>query len=725
MTQVPATFGIFLLAAAVSASVHAQQVAPAPAAQQQEGEEKEDQVRSPAVTDLDRVVATGTRALKAIDKIPGAITVVSPAEVQHTLSITEDATAVLARTVPGYAESSQQMSNSGETLRGRTALRLFDGIPQTSPLREGNRSGTFTDMGVIGRIEVINGPSASEGIGASGGIINYISRTPEQGTHTQVVSRYSSQSHDDSEGWKFGINFGHKQDSFDVLFSAAVIERGSPYDGNGRRIGLRGSGSLADSQSRNLFLKGGYQFGADNTQRLQASISRFKVAGNGNYVGVNGNRALGITNTAVPGRTLNGKAEFNDFEQDVLSYTHQNFGGGTLIVDAYQADQAMRYPAENGSDKQDPLISPLGTLVDQSEIRSRKHGVRGSWTRQDLFTIDGLEMRAGLDIVADESEQSLALTGRLWVPPMHYKSIAPYAQLSYDIGRVTLSGGLRRENGELSVESYTTTWFRNRVLVGGGKLDYQANLPNFGAIVRLPDNWSIFASYGKGFSLPNIGIPLRNINKPGQSVDGILDLQAVIVDNKEIGANWRGSRGSIGGSYYDSKSELGVSLAVDPVTSDYIMLRQPVLIKGYELNGSLKLSEQWRANAIYSHIEGRTASITGGPLNREMGVTDINPDKFATSFSWTFLPKAELTVGATRLFSRDLNGGTKFEEHTRGYTLYDLVVNYDTGRFGELSLGVENVADRFYILSFSQVGGQDNYMSGRGRVITLTHSIKF
>lgn len=719
MTHRPIRYVGLLLAAAISSHVQAQQSS-APQDSAPSGESESDAVQ------LDRItVTTGSRTAKAVDKIPGAVTVVSAVEVQHTLSLTEDATAVLARTVPGYAESSQQMSNSGETLRGRTALRLFDGIPQTSPLREGNRSGTFTDMGVIGRIEVINGPSASEGIGASGGIINYISKTPEEGTHTQVVSRYTTQSHDDSEGWKLGVNFGHKQESYDVLVSAALLDRGMPYDGSGRRIGLRGSGTLADSESRNLFVKGGFNFGEDGVQRLQASLSSFKVEGKGNYIAVNGNRALGITNTAERGRPLGGKTEFNDFEQAVISYIHQDLGGGTLTLDAYKADQAMRYPAENVTDKQDPLIAPLGTLIDQSEIHSRKQGFRTSWTRQNLFAVEGLELRAGLDIVQDESEQSLALTKRLWVPPMLYKSTAPYVQLSYDIGPVTLSGGLRREDGELSVDSYTTTWFRNRVFVEGGKLDYQSNLPNFGAIVRLPSNWSAFASYGKGFSLPNVGIPLRNINQAGQSVKGILDLQAVIVDNKEVGVNWRGATGTFGASYYDSESDLGVSLAVDPVTSDYIMLRQPVHIKGYELNGSLNLSSKWRANALYSHIEGKTASVSGGPLNREMGVTDINPDKFAASFSWKFVENAELTLGATRLFSRDVNEGTSAEEHTRGYTLYDLAVNYDTGRYGRLSLGIENVADKFYILSYSQVGGQDNYMSGRGRVISLTHTITF
>ena len=217
-------------------------------------------------------VVTGTRTPKAVDKIPGAVTVITPEEIQHTRALTEDATAVLARTVPGYAESSQAMSNTGETLRGRTALRLFDGVPQTSPLREGNRSGTFTDMGIIGRIEVINGPSASEGIGASGGIINYLSRVPTKpGTEVNVSTRLQSAFHDDSLGWKVGLDVAHKSDAYDLLVATSFIDRGITYDGNGRRIGLNTSGSLADTETKNLFLKLGTNFGPGNTQRLQAT----------------------------------------------------------------------------------------------------------------------------------------------------------------------------------------------------------------------------------------------------------------------------------------------------------------------------------------------------------------------------------------------------------------------------------------------------------------------
>ena len=87
---------------------------------------------------------------ESVDKIPGAINVISEEEVARSLTLTQDATAVLARTVPGYSESGQTMNTLGENLRGRAPLRLFDGIPQSTPLRDGSRNGAFTDMDASG-----------------------------------------------------------------------------------------------------------------------------------------------------------------------------------------------------------------------------------------------------------------------------------------------------------------------------------------------------------------------------------------------------------------------------------------------------------------------------------------------------------------------------------------------------------------------------------------------
>jgi iron complex outermembrane recepter protein len=671
-------------------------------------------------------VTTGTRSAKAVDKIPGAITVVTQAEIDHTLALTDDVTAVLARTVPGYAESSQAMSNTGENLRGRIALRLFDGIPQGSPLREGTRNGTFTDMGVVSRVEVINGPSASEGIGAAGGIINYISAVPDKnGDEWTLTTRYTTQFRDDSGGYKVGLNYSHKQDNYDMYLAGSYIDRGITWDANGRRQGINSSGSLADSESNNFFAKFGYNFGEGSAQRIQLTLSKFKVEGKDNYIEDLGSRASGLTDTAIPGHMPGSFSPFNDFWQIQLKYQHSDFFGGTLNVDAYRASQAMRYLPENTDDKQDPLIAPLGTLVDQSEINSQKKGLRGSWTRPDIFSITGLELHTGLDLVEDTAQQKLAITNRLWVPPMDYKSVAPYAQLSWDLGPVTLSGGYRHESGTLDVDSYTTTYYRNRVFVQGGSPEYTSNLPNFGAVWRFADEWSAFASWSKGFTLPNVGIPLRNINKPGQSVDQISDLQAIVVENKEVGFNWRGERAGVNGSVYRSYSELGASLAIDPATNDYILTRAPVLIKGGEISADYSLTDTLKATVIYSRIMGHTTFGTTGPLTRHMGVTDVNPDKIATSLTWQVSDNFNASLGETTLLSRNLNQNTSAVENTHGYTLWDLGMNYRTEHLGKLTLGFENLTNKYYILSWSQAPGYQNFFAGRGRVVSLTDKFTF
>lgn len=687
-----------------------------------DGNAEDSQERGKAATNLDNVIVTGTRAPRAVDRIPGAVSVITTQEISNALSLSEDATAVLSRMIPGYSESTQALTNSGETLRGRIALRLFDGVPQTSPLRETNRAGSFTDLGIVGRIEVINGPSAAEGLGAAGGIINYISKVPEEGTQATLTTRWSTQGEDDSDGWKVGLTVGHKQDAYDVFVATSFVDRGMAYDGNGRAIGMRGSGTIADSEAKNLFLKFGMNFGENDMQRLQASVSQFNLTGKGNYTGVAADRSRGLTSTAVPGTPLGALTEFNDFDQLQLQYRHDDLFGGSLMVDAYRADQAMRYPTESGRDRQDPDIAPIGTLIDQSEVTSAKRGLRASYARPDVFGISGLELRTGVDSVEDTTDQRLALTKRVWVPPMEYTSLAPYAQLSYDLDRLTLSAGVRREDGELTVDDYTTTWYNNRVFVKGGSLEYTATLPNAGVVWRFSDALSAYASYSEGFSLPNVGIPLRNINRPGYTVEGILDLQPIIVSNKELGLNYRSQRFSGSASVYRSYSEFGVSLSTDPATGDFVMNRGPVLIRGLELSGSYTLSDALRLNAMYSRVIGKTWWRAGEGLDKHMGANDISPDKVSANVSWKFVPNADLIISSTSYFGRSINTG----ERTSGRTLLDATVGYDTGRFGTVSFGVENLFNKQYILFTSEAStANDDWMAGRGRTYSLTHTLKF
>ena len=106
MKQVPAAFGVFLLAAAVSASVKAQQNTPLPP--QDAATEEE---RAKDAVDLDQVIVTGVRAPKAVDRIPGAVSLVS--------TRTSAWTAKLREKVINSRHTAGKRRNTGSTQAGR------------------------------------------------------------------------------------------------------------------------------------------------------------------------------------------------------------------------------------------------------------------------------------------------------------------------------------------------------------------------------------------------------------------------------------------------------------------------------------------------------------------------------------------------------------------------------------------------------------------------------
>jgi iron complex outermembrane receptor protein len=52
-------------------------------------------------------------------------------------------------------------------------------------------------------------------------------------------------------------------------------------------------------------------------------------------------------------------------------------------------------------------------------------------------------------------------------------------------------------------------------------------------------------------------------------------------------------------------------------------------------------------------------------------------------------------------------------------------VTYQTASIGKFSLGIDNLFNKQYVLSWSQLPGFQNYWAGRGRVVSLSHSITF
>ena len=120
-----------------------------------------------------------------------------------------------------------------------------------------------------------------------------------------------------------------------------------------------------------------------------------------------------------------------------------------------------------------------------------------------------------------------------------------------------------------------------------------------------------------------------------------------------------------------------------------------------------------------------TVAVERGPLVLQQGVGNVSPDKFGTSVAWKFSDLGNLTLGETTLLGRQVNVGRSGFEKTAGYTLFNLSATYSLGKWGNLSIGVENLLNRYYILTWAQIDQFQNYFAGRGRVVSVTHTLKF
>jgi iron complex outermembrane recepter protein len=670
------------------------------------------------------LVVTATRSSKAVEKIPGAVSVITRKEIDEQLLIAEDVGQILASQVPGYAPSRQKLTSFGESMRGRTALILFDGIPQTNPLRNGAREGYFADPAVIERVEVVSGASAVQGLGATGGIINYISRSPrQQGTHQTFDAKLSTQGRSDDQTRKLGWLLEHRS-SVDALMYLGATTRGVGVDGEGRRLGIEATqGDTQDSKALDFFGKLGVEVAPQ--QRLQVSLNQFRMAGDGDWTPVPGDRDTGLPTSAERG-TPPGDPPRNRVRTASLEWTHADLGGGFASAQAYKQDFSALYGAGTFTAFQDESIAPPGTLIDQSEIVADKAGLRLSWVRPNL-AVRGLELTAGLDWLRDHSEQRLAQTGRTWVPLQKFSSTAPFAQLEYEWGPITVRGGVRHEDARLEVDTYRTLAFYGSRDVQGGERSFSKLVKNLGVVWRFGPGWSAFAAYNEGFGLPDVGLVLRSVNRDGQSVERLIDLQPVVTDNREVGLTWRGPQASFTASVYDSRSDLGSQVRVDNTTGIGSVQRLPVRVQGFEFAGEMKPRRDWSLSATYARTRGQTVASPGQPMDVDLGARSQGPDKLVLAARWAFMPGAVGRLQAAHFASRHVNAGrsvgtTRLEENFDGYTLADLSVSWAT-RSGDWGLGIENLFDRQYVGYYAQSnpsGTDDDYFAGRGRTFTFS-----
>lgn len=668
------------------------------------------------------IIVTAARTQLPASALPLTVDVIDSESLQRQVQISGSTVDAVSALLPSFSPTREKLSGAGESLRGRSPLYAINGIPQSTPVRDGSRDGYTIDPFFIDRVEVIYGSNALQGIGATGGVVNQVTvgAPSEDGIAVRALAQLTLPDGFDAEGIgaKSGALLGYRDGPLDASFGATLERRGAFFDGAGNRIGVDGTqGEIQDSDSWSVFARLGYDLASG--ARFEVVANRFELEGNANYVIVPGDRATGVPSTSVRGVTP-GDPPSNTAELLSASLMDPDLGGGTFILQGFYSRTKDVFGGGVFGTFQDPAIDPSRTLFDQSANQSRKLGGKVSYERA-IPGLEDLVLTAGFDALFDRTEQSLVQTGRVWVPQSDFRSLAPFLQsnLALADGVVRVAGGLRYENVQLSVDDFQTLASYGSVQVEGGSPSFNDLLWNAGVIVEPVDGLRAYGSYAEGFTIADVGRILRGITQTGVDVDDFLSLEPVVSNNRELGLEWNRGPLKASASYFWSSSDFGSLLVLR--NDVFEVERQPIEIEGFEA------SLDWQTplpglslSGGYADLSGRTDSDDDGLVDDDLDGANISPDRInlaADYSSGAFSTRVQARFYLPREFN-DLATVTDFE----GYTLLDAFISYRTD-IGEFALAAQNLTDEFYVTYDSdtvRVTDNSRFFAGRGRSFTLS-----
>lgn len=678
---------------------------------------------------LAEVIVSAGRNRETIDEVPSSVSIVGLKTIEKNINITTNLADILENRVPGLAPSTGLSSNFGQTLRGRSLLIMIDGVPQSTPLRNGAMDLRALDPAVIERVEVVKGATAIYGNGAAGGLINYFTRNPRTNklfnSQTSLGTTGSLTNRSNSMGGRISQMFYGDKGKFSYVLSGVYEQTGEQKDADGDV--LPPVYGLGETDSYNAFAKLKYDFNSNHS--VQATYNFFSSRQSTNYLTVIGDYKTGQKTTAKLGETTGVPQGVKGNHNLSLQFT-----GNTGIANT-------KYDADVYYQSVDNIFFYSEVFVDGgiSRILSKKNGARFVLNTPLLMNNFEANFTYGLDAQRDITSQPL-VDGRTWVPEMDMFNLAPFIQTKFTLfDKLVLKGGIRYENVNIGVDDYATLPTRNTSTgvvtpsmdVKGGNLKYNALVSNVGLRYNLSEYFSPYVSFSQGFTVADIGLALRaaRVNDIAK-----INTEAVIVDNYEAGFVSKFKKFRFEATGYISKSSLGANSVFD--NGIFVVVRTPERIYGYELAADMQISQNLQTGISYSYVDGKVDADDDGKYDGEnddyLPGQRIAPPKLAGYVDYAIVPgKLNVLVQYTGILKRD-----RFERNSSGsydpykapvnpYHIFNSSIGYNFNEATSLNLGIENMFNADYFTARSQWGAfNDSYTKGKGAAYRLTLNVK-
>lgn len=689
--------------------------------------------------DAGEIVITAQRTRAEIVAPGHQITTIERETVESGRTTSDTLATLLAKVVPGLADSSRVMSDFGQTLRGRLALVLVDGVPYNNN-RNASRDLIGLDPGNISRIEVLRGSSSIYGGGASGGIISITTRPaggPLRFETTLSGTASLSRVTDEGLGGRLSQFISGSAGGIDFALNGSLQHVGGSYDAHAdRRAPESSQGDQFDSNIVSIGGKAGIRI--DDNRYLQVGGSFYRLE---QYTDYASDRAPGLLPPGTAfARAKKGLdlAEQNQVKNTVLTvnYVDGDIFGSRLDLLGYYRDSFLRFTPFDAR-----AVATRGRNIDQVMQNSEVYGgrltietplgPRTALTWGGDFNEEKTDMPVDIfDPVAYDASGGLVfdrLATLTYMPKVTTRTVGGFAQLQHRFADwLAAEGGARYDRVRASFDDFVPlNQYRsaNPGTVVGGSVTYDAWTFNGSVTVTpIPDH-DLYASFSQGFQLPDVGLQVRNA-APGFDIHGS-ELSPVKTDSYELGWRGRFDRVRTSLALFRTTSKLG---DIQSFNNGLILLRTAEKIRGVEATIDVgENSDPVSAGATVTYQEGRERP-SGVTASRIMTGYRIPPLKVTAYVGIS--PAEGLNVRLQGLLSGDRDyrvGGTAGfgRRDVKQYVTFDLLGTYRLGEKGLLTAGIENLFNEQYLPVYNQLmRSSDNLTRIPANGATLTVSYR-
>ena len=709
---------------------------------------------------MDEVVVVSSRKPSKISEIPGTVWIVDNQRLQEQIKGGASFKEALAQLIPGLDAGPQGRTNYGQNLRGRNVLVMIDGVSLNST-RGVSRQFDAIDPFNIERIEVLSGASSIYGGGATGGIVNIITKKGQTGptAFTTEAGARSGLKRSADHDVRIAQSVSGGSDDFKGRIGIAYQKNNAAFDADNKQIFTDITQTdLQYNQSFDIFANTEFKLSPKQTLKVNAQYYNSGYVGTKDlYLGPNlsGLLSNGALLEMRDGFVSSVNPKTSRIAANADYHAAAILGGQDLYIQGSARNEKFSFhpfPAQ----VRNASVPGGGLLYGGSSTQSTQyHALKALLTKQ--WSAFSLTYGIDADNESFDANQTLfdrtatALSGGLInngiakvgrYPGFTVNGLSGYAQAQYNLtSRLSLSGGIRQQRMYVKVEDFAGADVQALIGYGlgktatpipGGKNHYDVNLLNGGLVYKLSDPQQVWFNFAQGFSLAD---PAKYYGQGTYSLAGTnwnllsgtsvnsSPLTGIKTDQLEAGWRHRGKIVNAQVAAFYSWSDK--NLAVVPVTLAVNVIDQKRRNLGAEgsVQVNLPLGLEIGGNGIYIKSQNKQEGSW-----KLQNVTDASPSKATAYLGWR---NKSIGFKVQGFHSFDLED--YLDNKLKGYTTLDVLGNVKLP-LGSLAFGVQNLMNKDYQTIWSQrsqllykglATPQTFYYGGRGRTYNLSYTINY